>query len=244
MSDSNVSPRQFAAIKNSIKLGRTLQGDLDREITELYRAGKTMSQIADDLGIELNYGVGGHVALSGVRFAIAGHEKSFGGLECYEGLIPDEEEREKLAREHRLKASREVGKITGPQTYRNGTGLHGITAEERRKINTKAGNSTYERGVGIHARTTEQRMELGHEAGTRSAIARGMKPWNEEEKKMAYEISQEPYFLTLRGSDMTSVAQALNGLYHDGQEVRKASSVSSAIGRYKRKLKSKAQNPE
>ena len=98
MGDSNLSNEQFGAIRQSIKLGRTLKED-HREIAEMYDS-HTQSEIADKLKIQSKYGVGDNVAKNGVRNAIAGHEEGF-GIESYVGLITDEEELKRL-REGRM----------------------------------------------------------------------------------------------------------------------------------------------
>jgi hypothetical protein len=85
-----LSREQIGAIKRSIKLGRTLQKD-HPEIVTMWR-DYPRSQILKILNIQIKYGVVESVALSGFYYAIAGHNGDF-GIENYEGLILDKEER-------------------------------------------------------------------------------------------------------------------------------------------------------
>jgi hypothetical protein len=69
------------------------------EIAELYRGGSSAYTIAKDLGIKKEYGVTENIALVCVHKAISGYKGGF-NLGSYVGLIPNEEERGRLARGH------------------------------------------------------------------------------------------------------------------------------------------------
>ena len=88
-----LSNEQFGAITRSIELGRTLQKE-HPEIAIIY-GYHPQSDIPKMLDIQSEYGVGDGVALTGVHYAINGHEEGF-GIEGYVGLITDEEERERI----------------------------------------------------------------------------------------------------------------------------------------------------
>ena len=99
---------QLGAITRGIKLGRTLTKEHPK-IAELYREGNTIFTIMKELDIQSNYNVGENVAFNGVYRAITGHGGGF-GLNSYEGLIPNPEEREKLGIEHRQEGGRKGGR--------------------------------------------------------------------------------------------------------------------------------------
>jgi hypothetical protein len=118
-----LSNEQFGAIKRSINLGRTLQKE-HPEIAVIYRY-YSQRDIPEMLDIQSEYGVGDGVARTGIRYAINGHEGSF-GIEGYVGLITDEGEREWLGREHNVQSSRKAGR----KKYEQRVGIHGRTAEQ------------------------------------------------------------------------------------------------------------------
>ena len=98
MGIEDLSPDQYSAIRRTIELGRTLTKERP-EIAELYRKGNSLPTIMEELDIQSNYNVGENVAFNGVYRAITGHGGGF-GLNSYEGLIPNPEEREILGKEH------------------------------------------------------------------------------------------------------------------------------------------------
>ncbi len=100
---------QLGAITRGIKLGRTLIKDHPK-IAELSRQGNSLPTIMEELDIQSNYGVSYNVARNGVGYAIRGHNGSF-GLNSYEGLIPNPEERKILGRAHMQEGGRKGGRI-------------------------------------------------------------------------------------------------------------------------------------
>ena len=78
------------------------------------------------------------------------------GGEGSSGAIIGEETREK----HRT-----PGKIVAEKMRQTGTGIFGITLEDRREFGKLGGQKTYELGVGLHGRTKEQRIEDARTAG-------------------------------------------------------------------------------
>ena len=113
------SREQVSAIRQSIKLGRTLKED-HPEIAVIY-GYYSQTDIPKMLDIQSEYGVGDGVAVIGVHRAINGHEEGF-GIEGYVGLITDEEERERIGREHMVQG--------GQKAYEQGAGVHGRIAEQ------------------------------------------------------------------------------------------------------------------
>ena len=132
--NKGLSREQFRAIKQSIKLGRTLQKE-HPEIADIY-GYHPQRHIPKLLDIQSKYGVSDKVASNGVYFAINGHEEGF-GIEGYVGFITDEGEREWLGREHNVQSSRKAGQITGRKLYEEGLGIHGRTAEQHSEDSRK-----------------------------------------------------------------------------------------------------------
>ena len=125
-----LSGEQFGAITRGISLGRTLQRD-HPEIAVMY-GYHPQTQIPEMLDIQSRYDVSDNVAVSGVRFAVTGHNGGF-GVEAYEGLM-DEEEREWIGRIHNEQSCRKVGR----KIYEQGIGIHGRTAEQHSEDVRKA----------------------------------------------------------------------------------------------------------
>ena len=224
-----LSREQVRAITRGISLGRTLQED-HPEIAVMY-GYYSQRDITKMLDTQSEYGVSDEVAHTGVRYAINGHEESF-GIEGYVGLITDEEEREWLGREHNV----QNGQRGGLKLFEQRKGIHGRTAEQMSKDGREAGliggQTTYEQGIGVHGRTAKQMSE----DALKSTIARGRTPWTDEEKEFAYMLSQEQEYQ--RGSLVNNelIALELNIQYHDYKEVRSASAVKKQLSQYRKSL--------
>ena len=233
---SEIEPRRFIAIKKSIELGEILIKD-HPEIADFYRAGIYLSQIVKKINGKIEYGYSDIILSKAVGMSISGHRGGF-GVEAYEGLIPDEEEREKLRKEHMVKNGRERGK----ELFKEGRGIHGLTSEEHIEFcrigGTISGNKLFEEGRGIHAQSEEERKEYNLQA----ILAKGMTPWGEDEKKYAYELSlKEEYQYPLSSSHqgkplIEKIRRAINTKYHGGKEVRSADPVSHQICLYRKSL--------
>ena len=102
-----LSGEQFGAITRGISLGRTLQED-HPEIADIY-GYYSQRDIPKMLEIQSEYGVGDNVAVNGVRYAIRGHEGSF-GIEGYIGLI-SKEERKKIEKERKQESQTKFSKM-------------------------------------------------------------------------------------------------------------------------------------
>ena len=236
MTDQELSPDQYSAIIGSIELGKTLTKD-HPEIAELYRQGNSLSTIMEELDIQSNYGVSESVAWSGVHRAIAGHDGSY-KPSPYEGLIPNQKEREILAKEHMQE--------WGRKAYEEGLGIHGRTAEQM----SEDGRERYSLGLG--RRTPEQMIEdsrkgyslsLGRrtpeqmiEDVRKGTIARGLTPWDKQEIEFADFLSQQPEYQ--RGSQVNNqlIALALNIEYHNCKEVRTPGAVGKGLSNYRKSL--------
>ena len=236
----NKTPEQVGAISRGIKLGRTLQRD-HPEIADLYRAGLTATEISEELGIELKYSVSVNVARTGICMAYAGHNGGF-NLDAYEGLIPDVEEREKLAREHLQEGGRklhvegkgihgrsdeersEAGHKGGRKTYEEGMGIHGMSDEERREIGLKS----YEEGLGIHGRSAEQIRLDGRKGGRKSGLKNYEKGLGVHGRS-AEQMSEDGRKAGLKGG--RKAHEEGKGVHGMSDEERKEASLKAVIAR-------------
>ena len=151
-----MTPEQHSAIGHSVRIGSLLVID-HPEIAELYRNGMTHSGIAENLNVKREYGIpSDEVAKISIHHAITGHNGGF-GTEPHDGLIPNLDERAELEYEHRAKG----GRIAGRKTVEEGTGVHGLTPEQR----SEYGRKTVEDGTGIHGLAPEQRSEYSSKGG-------------------------------------------------------------------------------
>tara|TARA_Y100000310_G_C20685077_1_gene818461 strand:- start:3009 stop:3737 length:729 start_codon:yes stop_codon:yes gene_type:complete len=233
----DLTVEQLGAIRKSIELGRTLKKD-HSEIAELYRHGNPLSTIIEELDIQSRYGVGDNVAIRGIHYAISGHNGSF-RLSEYEGLIPNEKERERLAKKH----NQESGFISGRKAYKEGKGIYGRTLEQMGEDSRKGGIKGY--GSSLARRTPEQIIEDsrkggfkgGRKGGLKSAIAKGQTHWDDEETKYAYQLSQQSEYQR-RGvqSNAKKIADELNRLYHEGNNIRTPRTVSMFLHKYRKSL--------
>ena len=184
-----LSREQVRAITRGISLGRTLQED-HPEIAVMY-GYYSQRDITKMLDTQSEYGVSDddfpwHAASDGVRYAINGHDGSF-GIEGYVGLITDEKEREWLRREHKVligmcakcvtrKSETNDGRFCKKcikrillEDYsslssvrdlsRKGTEEIGRAARDTHTLDESAelnGQKSYEQGSGFHGRTAEQ----------------------------------------------------------------------------------------
>jgi len=203
MGKDQLSNEQNAAIKRSINLGRTLQID-HPEIAEMY-VSHTRQEVAKRLDIQSRYHVSDNVATKGVHKSIAGHVEGF-GIEPYEGLIPDEGERERIGKAHEVHNRQKNG----------------------RKI--------YEEGNGIFGRTAEQHTEDSRKGGAKSAISRGRVPLSDAEKEDAYQSSLNPEFQRGSKSNCKLIARKLNRKYHKGEEVRNSNAVKVLLYKHRKYL--------
>ena len=203
--NKELSREQFGAITRSIKLGRTLQEDHPK-IAEMY-IHHTQSEIAKILEIQSKYGVSNEVALTGVRYAINGHEGSL-GIEGYVGLITDEEELKRL-REGRKVAGSQKG---GRTTYEQGIGVHGRTAKQ---MSEDALKSTIARG---RTPWTDEEKEFAYML-------------SQEQEYQHPNGSNNP---GKPNNDL--IAFILNAEYHDYKEVRSTGAVQVQLFKYRKSL--------
>ncbi len=239
MKENDLSNGQFGAIKRSINLGRILQRD-HPEIVDIY-GYHPQAQIPEMIDIQSRYDVSDNVAVSGVRFAVTGHNGGF-GVEAYDGLITDEEESEWIGREHMVQSGRKGGKIGGKIggniIYVKRIGVHGRTVEQMIEDGHKGGCRAYELRIGIHGRSADQMRD----DSLKATIARGQTTWTDEEKEFLYQLSLNPDYQHHEDSrysgksDLKLITAELNNIFHKGNEVRNANSVQIQLFNYRRSL--------
>lgn len=226
------SERQVRAIKAAIITARQLQRT-NPEMANLYRQGKTYSEISRDFGLHKKYGVRERTASSIVSIAIRGHKGCY-GIPALEGMIPGEELRLIAAEHKKVSASK-----NGTDTLDRKVGVHGISKKDRIKLGLK----TYGSGKGIAAMTREERVRVGRISGRKIAIANGYTPWKDAESDREISeldfleaISYYPSFIYSEGinrgkRNLGAIAQEINRSYHDGNNVRSKSAINNALKR-------------
>ncbi len=200
---------QKAAIRLSLRLGREFQERFPN-LAEEYRQGFSTSQLVERYNVKLTFGINQGVAEEAVRRAIVGYE---GGMEIaqdvevYRGLITDISELERIAKKHHVESGRRLGirygRISGRTTYRRGTGVHGMTREEKRA------------------------------AGQKGIIVQGRVPWSYEELKRVYDLAQRPDYRRMSRINSKKIVQIINADFHDGQSVRTSRTVTKVFSKFK-----------
>lgn len=234
-SDNKLRPEQLAAIKKGITLGKTLQKD-HPEIADLYRQNHVLSKITEVLNIQEEYGVGYHVAWSGVQNALSGQDGSF-GINSYNGLL-EESERIMIGK----KNFQENARNNALRLYTEGKGIFGRTPEQMTQDSRKggkiAGRKTYEEKKGIFGRTPKQHSKDSKIAGQKSAIARGFTLWTEDERSLAYQLSQQPEYKWGKGRNegKTNMKKISQELLKRGYSHRTIKAVRKIICRKKKSL--------
>ena len=230
-----LSSEQISAIHHSVRIGKQLV-NYHPEIAELYRDGMTHSGIAESLDVKRKYGASDKVAESSIHYAIKGHAEGF-GTESYDGLIKNLDELTGLQREHYAGG--------GKKTAEEGTGIHGLTSEQKSEYSRKGGRKTAELGLGVHGYNPEtgERYAVengrigGRKGGRKAALAKGQTLWGKEETESAYLLSLEPKYQHQKGSwkgksDYKTITQVLNDDYHNGGEVRSPAAVKRNLSKY------------
>jgi len=180
----NMKPRQYAALKGSINLGRTLQKE-HPEIVNLFRGGLSDRKISQRLDIPQNYNVSYRVAMSAIRYSIVGYDGKYCNAgESYSGFM-EISERENLTHEHRIESSHLIGLVVGKMLVDEKKGIHGRTSKEHSTDGIKGGNKTLEMKVGIHGQTSAERIASGKKGGKIAYTSgKGIHGRSEEERQI------------------------------------------------------------
>jgi len=114
-------------------------------------------------------------------------------------------------------------------------GLASLTSEERAESARRAGNMSKERGTGVHGMTYEERLL----AARKSVQSRGQVPYTPEEENKILVLSDQPRFIHDSGKHTGSVncillAKEINEKFHHGENVRNRIAVSKKLRRLKK----------
>jgi DNA-binding ferritin-like protein (Dps family) len=180
---------QISAIKRAKQVAQDLVKKY-KEIANLYRDGCTQREIAEQLDIAEVYGIRPSIAAQAVGYAIRGDKKE----PFIDALINDENELERLCREHQgngfsgndPSVYKEWGSRGGKRSYKRGVGIFAGDEEERSRTakrgsaagsakgGKKGGMTTYNKGAGIFAMTLQQQIDRT----LKSITSRGLTPWS------------------------------------------------------------------
>ena len=184
-----LSLEQISAIVIARRIGRKIASDYP-EIADDYRRGNTINEIEENYNFREKYNGSNSVIQNSIKKALE--------------ILISNEERENLKRQHLQKScqrnyERGIGifslssenlKEIGRKSYEKKKGIHAQNKEELKKNAIKAGRRLYEMGIGIHALSTEERKELSK----KGVIARGHKPFSDEERTYFYELCKNPKY--------------------------------------------------
>lgn len=232
------------AVGTKIALGRRLQEEFPC-LEEDY-ASFNCFEIIEERGLsEIFPGVDERILAAAVGYAIRGCPGQ------YRGLIDDRERLEELSLRHMKRCGENAyqqrwgihglshdvivtNAITGgKKALEQKLGFHGAEPEQRRNWASEAGKKTAQNGSGIHRLTPEQRIRNSSMGGREATLSKGLTPWTEVEKDVAYLLSC--IFRTPRKADASRITQILNDMYHGGEEIRSISAVTTQIY-YRKKL--------
>lgn len=192
---TELDDQQKSAIRLSLRLGKVIQEKFP-EVADDYRAGLSHTKLVATYGIQDLFGIDIKVAQEAVRRAIVGYAGDMeiaSEVEPYRGLIEDTSELERIADEHHRAAGVAVGEAYGSRngkiTAEHGTGVHGMSYEEKRK------------------------------AGQKGRAAQGVWVWPDEQVRRAYELAKLPTYQRRSRVNVKKMAQTLNAEFYGGQEI-------------------------
>ncbi|MBS3093301.1 hypothetical protein J4456_01830 [Candidatus Pacearchaeota archaeon] len=242
---------QIGAIKRSVILGRTLQEE-HPELVDLYRNGKSLTEISDELEICVVYNVSESVSRNAISLALIGYGGAW-GFESYTGILKEDEVK-LLGEEHKSQNGKENGRIL----MENKKGIFALTTEQKIQTGRKSGNKTYNEKTGVHGRSAEKRKEdssKGYQSflknrskkekseyGVKGVVEKGQTPYSDEEIKYAYQLSLKKVYINPPGSrnpgkaNCELIAKEINRIFHKGDEVRDRRTISTRLYRYRKSL--------
>ncbi|MBW2965567.1 hypothetical protein KY342_00520, partial [Candidatus Woesearchaeota archaeon] len=124
------------------------------------------------------------------------------------------------------------------RNYSDGVGIGGMTTEQRKKIGKKSGLQHVRNGTGWFGMSEEEIKE----ARKKAVIALGYKPWTEEELKTVYLLSQDSSYQRGTQANLALIADKVNDTFHDGGKIRTNKAISNALSRYKVALSQEDKN--
>ncbi|HJX50305.1 hypothetical protein A3K73_00335 [Candidatus Pacearchaeota archaeon RBG_13_36_9] len=213
---------QIGAIKEAARVGKLLQRDFPG-IAEDYRNGFTGLQIAEKHRLSKIYNINEKIAIVSISCALGGNNGAYRS-EKYGGLIEDYSELKRLSKEHkgRDKSPAVLNKLKrlGKKAYREKTGIHGLSDEDRSAFSRDGGKETKKRETGLFGMTSEERKEASRKAN----LSLGHILWSDEERDFAYQLSQNPEYHRGRRTetrrDNIKITQEVNRVFHKGNPIR------------------------
>lgn len=202
--------KQTAIIRSQLERAKEAI-ETNPEVEFLYRGGLTLPEIGNYLAKD---GLKGNSLDQVAGRMIRGHQGGF-KIKPFEGLIPDKEERKKIAREHRI-ASNEI-------SYENGVGMHGMTLEDRR-----------ESGSGMFGLDSTERSKLAN----KMVLARGAIPWTHIISKSTG-VNEEQYLLQLANSNDYKIKTGQNAGKRDCARITKELNIQYNHNRKPNQVNSK-----
>jgi len=177
--------------------------------------------------VELGLGIHGTNPETGERYAVEGGRKMVELGIGIHGTNPETGERYAV----------ESGRIGGRKVAELGIGIHGTNPETGERYAVEGGRKAVELGLGFHSLTEEEKTINGK----KSAVARGLTPWGEEETEFAYLLSLEPEYQHQKGpqrgkSNIKKIRDVLNENYHNRVEVRSVGGVGFILRKYIKSL--------
>jgi len=149
-----------------------------------------------------------------------------------------------LSEEELKEARARGGRFSGNSTYNKGRGIFALPEEERnaaRKRGAKKGGpASLAKKTGIHRLTKKELSEAGLAGGRAVTLKRGQVPWVKRQKhddRCDLAEVEFAYNLTfIYGTDYDRIANELNLLHHEGNDIRDYVSVKSALWRFRKGL--------
>lgn len=236
---SNLTAAQLAAIKAVKSLSEVIASE-HPEVADDYRSGLNQVEIASKYGLDIEVGI--RIARGAVGKAL-------------QTLIPDEEERKKLARSRKI----ETGRKNGKKTFQEKRGIYSISPEEHSLRSSKAGKAARDAKKGIFNLTAAERKKVSEHANNcrtaeekrqtirKTLIKQGKIPWITDLIEPISKLNEVAYLLSLaKNPEYTTqsgprkgcyncikIAAKLNEVFHHSEQVRTSSSISTYLSRLK-----------
>ncbi|MDD5651266.1 MAG: hypothetical protein PHF86_12770 [Candidatus Nanoarchaeia archaeon] len=220
---------QISAMKHAIELGKLLQKTIP-QIAKDYREGISLKEIVKNYNLSSINNLSEDTASEAVRYALCGYHSNirFLSKEVYDGLIPLDEYLI-LSEKHHSDNARKVDE----QMRRENQGLYGISTSQRILNGKKGARTQIKEKIGIHGKSHEEHQQIGKSG----AEAAGYTVWSNDEKLSVLNMVTQPKYRRSSMIASAKIANELNNLYHQGESIRTAVSISRFLSDYKHGLR-------
>src|SRR3989338_7003623 len=198
---------QIGAIKRSVILGRTLQEE-HPELVDLYRNGKSLTEISDELEICVVYNVSESVSRNAISLALIG----YGGawvFESYTGILKEDEVK-LLGEEHKSQNGKEKRKEDSSKGYQSF--LKNRSKKEKSEYGVKG---VVEKGQTPYS---DEEIKYAYQLSLKKVYINP--PGSRNPGKANCEL----------------IAKEINRIFHKGDEVRDRRTISTRLYRYRKSL--------